>query len=378
MNYFLFFICALIKSTIGYRPERIAINALFNKFTYRYAAADSKDYLSVLRYAFRAIKLINDQSNKVRIKNDKLLIFDGNFKSKEDRISYLEKLIPEPDLQIVFRNYLPNDIGRGIRITYTFCLLTLAGILFIVSLFFKDKAKFGLILLELSEVLLLVNAAKQMNVKKMLIFCAYERDIPLISLYFIQNGWEIGIIPSSNPLYPFYKKVICPEFYFTAPFQKNEFQLLKSNWIYNKTFDWPPFGFDQVILRDPKVPYKYKIGFLSSAMFLRKRMNYAIGFDGIQLKTESKLIEFFNTAKFREILGDSILLIYLHPKEKYHLAQAKAIYSELLNVQFEFADVSRASRELFVLCELTLSGFSSSQFERLYGGFKTVFAQWEN
>ena len=150
--------------------------------------------------------------------------------------------------------------------------------------------------------------------------------------------------------------------------------MLKSNWIYNKIFDWPPFGFDQVLLRDPKVTYKYKIGFLSSAMFLRKRMNYAIGFDGIQLKTESKLIEFFNTAKFREILGDSSLLIYLHPKEKYHLAQAKAIYSELLNVQFEFADVSRPSRELFDLCELTVSGFSSSQFERLYGGFKTVFA----
>ena len=374
MNYIFFFLSTLLKVTIGYKAERIAVNALFNKFTYRYATVGSKDWLSVLRYAVRAIKLINDQSNKVRIKNDKLLIFDGNFKSKEDRISYLEKLIPESDLQFVFRNYLPNDLGRGIRITYTFCLLTLAGILFIVSLFFKDKAKFGLILLELSEVLLLVNATKNLQIKKMLIFCAYERDIPLISLYFIRNGCEIGIIPSPNPLNQFYKKVICSEFYFTAPFQKNEFQLLKSNWIYNKTFDWPPFGFDQVNLRDSKVPYKYKIGFLSSAMFLRKRMNYAIGFDGVELKTEVKLVEFFNTSKFGEILGDSSLLIYLHPKEKYHLAQAKAIYSELLNVQFEFADVSRPSRELFDLCELTVSGFSSSQFERLYGGFKTVFA----
>lgn len=68
------------------------------------------------------------------------------------------------------------------------------------------------------------------------------------------------------------------------------------------------------------------------------------------------------------------MLIYLHPKEKKHLAQAKAIYSESLNVQFEFADVGWPSRELFDLCELTVSEFSSSQFERLFGGFKTVFA----
>ena len=235
MNYILFFICALIKSTIGYRPERIAINALFNKFTYRYAAADSKDYLSVLRYAFRAIKLINDQSNIVGIQNCDQLIFDGKLKFKGERISYLEKLIPAAEHQFAFRDCLPNDFSIGIRIKYIFWLLVYAVILFVVSLFFKDKSKLGLILLELIEGVLLFNAAKQMNVKKMLIFCAYERDIPFISLYFIQNGWEIGIIPSSNPLYPFYKKVICPEFYFTAPFQKNEFKLLKPNWIYNKT-----------------------------------------------------------------------------------------------------------------------------------------------
>lgn len=95
----------------------------------------------------------------------------------------------------------------------------------------------GSILFELSEGALLFNAVKNIQIKKMLIFCAYERDIPLISLYFIQNGCEIGIIPSPNPLNQFYEKVICSEFYFTAPFQKNEFQLLKSNWIYNKIFD---------------------------------------------------------------------------------------------------------------------------------------------
>ena len=40
----------------------------------------------------------------------------------------------------------------------------------------------------------------------------------------------------------------------------------------------------------------------------------------------------------------------------------------------QFADISTTSKASFHLAEICIAGFSSSQFERLFGGFKAILA----
>src|SRR5690606_35874957 len=134
-------------------------------------------------------------------------------------------------MPFIFRDVLYNELSTFAKIWNLFLLGLLFFLLLPSSIFIRDRAKVSLILLELTEAALLADLIKKYKVRELYIFSAFEKDIIFLS-HFLGSvfGVKITIVPSSNPISLYYRRVICHTFIFTAPFQEKEFELLKKDW----------------------------------------------------------------------------------------------------------------------------------------------------
>lgn len=214
------------------------------------------------------------------------------------------------------------------------------------------------------------------DVKNISLFSAFEKDVLFLSYYLSKElNLHVKIIPSSNPISMFYKKVFCDTFVFTAPFQKKEYEILKDNWSVKEFENWPPFGSDKVLINNVDTEIREKvIGFISSGLELRRFLKFT-SFNDNEYLAEIHLIEFLN--KFITENLDYSLIIYLHPLEKStneNLEFVTKFYKESFTQSVRFAPINTPTKQSFNLCNIGVSGFSSAQMERLWAGHKTLFA----
>lgn len=372
---FLIFIRVVVFAALGNKLEKTVFNEYFHKFTYRYTAVESNSVLTVLRYYKYSVMLIFKREQFMLL-NQTNLIYDSYAKDKEERDEYLADLVSRK------RSFLARDqLGGqlyGLERTIVFLLMSsLFVVIFPISIFSSDRAKIGLILLEITENAHLLKILRNSNVQNLYFFEAYNRD-SIFLCYLLKRYSEIkiSIIPSNNPITTFYPIIMADEIMFTAPYQLYEYEQLKSNWIgCISTFIWPPFGYEETIIKKKNQnSFQYELGFLSSASALRRNLNHHFWGDAPEERAELKLID--SLVKIVQEKGYSIL-IFLHPIEKRtdeNLKFSLNYYRSLFGDNVEFADFSKASKESFHKAEICISGFSSSQLERLFGGFKTIFA----
>jgi hypothetical protein len=87
------------------------------------------------------------------------------------------------------------------------------------------------------------------------------------------------------------------------------------------------------------------------------------------------LIETLN--KFLDESNVGKMLIFLHPLEKSkkeHLDYCVKYYRDLFGDKIDFAPLDAPSRLQFAMASIGISVYSTLQTERLYGGYKTLFA----
>jgi hypothetical protein len=382
-NPFLFFLECSVRSALGRKKEKLVINDLFNKFTFRYNQRNSGSLLIPWRY-LKAASLLLFKSNQGPFSDgaNGKFAFDGKKQILKIKQEYLE-FINEPIPYFVFRDNLYNELNPFIRLFYFIQLIFVFILVFPVILIRKDKAKVSLIFLELTETLLLTKFLLKHGCEELLIFQAYEKDIQFISFFLLSKlHIKTTLVPSSNPISFYYKNVIGDTFIFTAPFQKIEYQRLKQNWYINKTKVWPPFGVNAVKINTDnlKLPNTLTLGLLSSASALRQHLNHTNNMGNVDYVAEFDLI-----AALKRLMDESQLnaklIIYLHPLEKEtpeNMDFSIKYYETIFSSGFEFAPFHIPSRECFQLSTIGISGFSSSQMERLYGGYKTIFAPMGN
>jgi hypothetical protein len=374
-NVFLFFFRCLFLSCFGLKKESIAIRDIFNKFSYRYTEVEQFSFLSPLRYLKASLLLLWKSKKSNLSGNTQSFTFDLLTSYYEGNSQYLAHL-GKQDKVFIFRDHLYNESGYGAKLINSLMLILVFCIVFPLSWFRKDKAKVSLIMLELTEDQLLSSTLKKYGCREILIFSAFEKDIMLLS-YFLQKYLKIkvSLTPSSNPISTMYPNVICDTFIFTAPYQKKEYEKLKDNWVVGRTELWPPYAFNAIkINREGHTP-PYRIGLISSGMALREHLQHPSEYSKDDFLAEKLLVD--GLKRYGAESGDSNIIIYLHPLEKSetaHLDFSTNYYRGVFGPNVRFAPFDKPSKASFDLCSIGISVYSSTQAERLFGGYKTVFA----
>jgi hypothetical protein len=374
---FIFFYGQLLKAAFGLKWPRRILSDLFHKFTYRYSRSDGQSSLAVPRYYYHSLRLLwKKWSEYPQTERADFVVYDGNVIYLEERINYLKGLEDEQPGEYIFRNKLNMPLSFWTRLFTCLHLSVLVLPIWIYSLFHSDKARSAMVLQELTELVSLYARLRQLGTKRVVIFCAHEKDTPLISRFLMKKGIQVDMAPSPNPISFHYKTVICDTYYYTCPFQREEYEELSENWIINGDGDWPPFRFDEVnVDEDPKSAL-FGIGFISSAMFMRKHLGHNIMEDDAELKAEMALIESLKKYLPAKNLQNDFI-VFLHPLERHseeRIQLAKEYYEDVFGFKPQFAPTDQNSRECFELASVAVSGFSSSLFERLFGGYKTIIA----
>lgn len=361
------------------KSARIIITSLLNKHSYRLDNHTKKSWKSPGRYLRHAMHfIINKKPSKHQVfsKNQNVAIFDGKENSLVDRFEYLRRLdTPSPGIGISRESlYISGFSNKFISLI----LLTVLSLWIIPSSVFTKnrKGSISLILLEFAEWIALLNILKSNKCNYLYHFCSYEKDAPFI-------GWlnkHLGIIdhkiPSSNPLSNFYKYTFCDKLAITTPFQKPEFEFLSKNWRVKEFTYWPIENFHKLIpfLNNggSSTPQKYNLGFLSSGIWLRQKLGHSPLGVGDQ-ESEIELVGFLK--EFLAERPEISFIILLHPIEKKAYEEACHYYRALFNnVTIHFGEQNKNSFEYFDSIDTAIAAYSSTNLQRLFCGYKTLYA----
>jgi hypothetical protein len=289
------------------------------------------------------------------------------------------------------KEYLSNVFGISVNGIFKSSPPNLLNLFekIILSLFITINLLFSIVLYPLSKRYLYFNLSlngldivansivikyiKKKKIKKLLIFDAYERDIPLLCYILKKLNVETHLFPSANPIKNFYKLVYADKFWFSAPFQIYEAKELMNNWNVKELGIVPLYDFYKIKKYETGTKYKYKIGIISTGTMIREKMNLST--IDKNLFTAEKV--FLHTIKELIDIGyiqKDEILIYLHPKEKRNLEIASNLYHEIFGFKINFAPIDIPTNQCFDLCEIGIAVMSTAQMERLFGGFKCIYA----
>ncbi len=366
-SYHLFF---RLMITSSFRSsDRLIINDLFNKFTYRVPANLETSWLSILVYMRLTFFLIWSEKKQWRNTLDDKVVCDFNQVYENDLKGYLDS-VGYVFNGFIFRDSLTNGYHFLSRIVLMFYTLLVILVLLPKFILTKHRGRIAIIPLELLETQLFY---KNLSLaKEIIIFSPYEKDIPFISNLLMKNGVRVILIPSCNPIRFFYKHVVCDVFVFTAPFQKNDIEQIRKEWDVKEFWFWKPFDWYKIPLYDNTKPV-FDIGIISSASHLRRSMNLANHMAETDYLAEEKMLKALAVIVNELKLS---LIIYLHPKEKVNLTTANEsaeYYKNIFGSSVAILDRGLKTADNFKLCNVAISGFSTAQIERLFAGYKSIF-----
>jgi hypothetical protein len=370
----------LIKVFVTYpfnKKSRIIVNSLLNNHSYRFPESMQGSFKAPFHYLRHSIFFIVKKKKTVypKYNNNGIGVFDGNGKSLKNRFDYLNHLETLSPGFGIGRDqlYLQQKTAPLLYVLFLFVLVTP------ISLFAtKRKGAMALVLLEFPEWVALTETLKKEKCKYLYHFCAYEKDSNFIAYLNLKSKIINHKVPSSNPLKNFYKYLICDTLAITAPFQNQEIDKLSINWSINKTIQWPIENFQNLI------PYfnnnsnnkpQFDLAFLSSGIWLRQNQGHTPLGTGDQ---ESELALMDHLKEYLTLNKNIRFLVLLHPIEKKSemLYQAAINHYNALfnNIKVNFGDQDRNSFEYFSKSNLTIAAYSSTNLQRLFCGYKTLYA----
>jgi len=373
-----------IKSFFGYVGKKesarfLAFEGLIQAHSYRLGGKAHEDYLVGFRYLKKALELIwaNESRVKTWDSKSKKGVFDDALFSLSERKTYLEAIQSEKIKLFVCKEELGLSDHYLQKTLESIVLLGFSIIITPCTFFYKYRASLALNLLELVECTRMLQHFENSNIQYVYYFCGFNKDANFVALRLAEKSIYCHKIPSSNPIKNFYQKVISDQFSFTAAFQRREYESLKQNWKVKELSDWPVFRFQtiQPLLNSYSTPTTNSLGFISSAIWRRlERGDLALGVG--ELDAELKLIDFLKSYVLKR--PDLSLSIFLHPLEKNQpeiFEKAKAHYNGIFKgVDVNYFPPEKPSFQLFDQVDVSIAAYSSTNLERLYAGFKTLYA----
>ena len=384
--YWLFFVlirCLFASFSGTHSMFSAAWKSWTQSHTYRIIGNNAaNDPLAFFRYFVRSIKRIwriGSAINPVEgvAGNNVVAYYQENWQT-DHYLPYLQRLVHRPISGIVLRENMAIRGNFLFRLACTFVLLKFSFFLFPVFVFSKKKGARALMMLQLTENLMLAYLLKKAKVEYVYFFGGFENDTNLTAVFLKCAGIKLHKVPSSNPIKNFYKSVVADVFSFTAPFQEEEYRNLKQNWFVDKTLLWPIFNFTRLmpyVASNFNLPEKNSIGFLSRGMWLRKERGdsfLGVGEDTAEYEAMSAVRDYcLNHPQVS-------LWIFTHPIERKSpelYARANQYYREYFKgCSVQLPPAEKSSYELFHTVDLALASVSSSNMERLFCGYKTLYA----
>lgn len=359
------------------KKSKIIIKSLLNKHSYRFAGSIQTSNRSLLIFYKQVLFFIFKKKSPPELifSEGTIGIFDG--KNKLDRFEYLKKIVDNPPNFHISRD---NLIIQG-SIHKIVVLILSTTLLLIISPFVllskNRKATISLIILEFVEWIALSSTLRRYKCTYLYHFNCYEIDSNFIAYLNQKMNIVNHKIPSSNPLKNFYKYLLCDTLSLTTPFQKSEVSSLSHNWVVNNYVFWPIENFQHLLpyLKTENREKEFDLAFLSSGIWLRQKQGHlSIGIG--EHESELELLRLLKN--YLKANPKIRFLILLHPIEK----KTESIYNEACDYYHRYfegtnlyvGDKSKSSFEYFSESDTSIAAYSSTNLQRLFCGYKTLYA----
>jgi hypothetical protein len=351
---------------------------LFHGHTFRVTGANAEgDYLAALRYAKRSLALIWMQREK-GLRLDSVTFYCHKEKQKHDLKPYLSFVLKDNVSDGLYRDTMQVGLSFVWKVLMSLQLAVMTPFFAIGSCLSAKKSTVSLVLLQWVENNIMAQCFKGNGVERVYLFGGYENDQGLTGLICEKMGVQLVLVPSSNPIKNFYRQVVAHGFAFTSPFQRKEYEDLQSEWNVVEIMNWPlPVVKKLLPFVKTKSAGSNKIAFMTRGVWLRKLR-------GVHAQNNNKDFEYEEGCM--KVLRDFLLqhpqydlLILPHPMERTSdefWQRTQSYYKEYFSgiaVSFP-SDPSVKSYELFDQAPLALASISSVNIERLFCGYKTLYA----
>lgn len=282
-------------------------------------------------------------------------------------------------------NKLVLNYNIAEKILYIICLCILM-VLTLPVLLFRPPAIYGLHISVLHEHVKIFSAISKNKIQHFYDFFNYESGSSFLNILLTKKGIKNYFITSPTPLYEVYSDCVCDTFLSTSPYHSDEIEYKKKhpeypmNFICNNIVHWPYNEFDDKLELNTGTysENKKKIGLYVSGVWWRNKEQHQQFADGF-FESEFALLE--DMKKFIQLHPDFQLWLFLHPRERRteeQLKEALAFYHSVFQeVSFKLMDFSKPTKSQFSLCDISISVSSNTTYERLYGGFKSIFAPYK-
>lgn len=275
---------------------------------------------------------------------------------------------------VISRDEIQPDFSLSLTDKLTFIMFALPLVL---KCFFsrKDRCNNALLMRKVVINFLILEKVRKENIKFVYNFVPYEIDSNFQSLLLRSEGVHVTFIPSSGPLGTWNKVMICDEVVFSTPYHYEEKVKFAETMRFESIVQWGPeraYTYLPRYLDARPRANKNVLGFYSHGSWLRLELGHTQT-DMDLAGAESSCIEF--AKEFVVKNKGWKILVFTHPREKWqeNILATKAYFEERFSgVEWEFADMTKPSAELFEAADIGLATFSTIIYERLYCGYKTL------
>lgn len=378
---FIYIIYGLYRK--GDSLSRIAHSSLLGK-SFRINEAEENSALFLFRVLFRAFKNIKLRSARQQnspVDDDSNVAFlDSDPKSIAHRKYYIKNHTGKNINKTIFRTeaFIFESKWKAIKTATKLFLYTLLIYpVYLINITKRDSI--ALTIYEIAENIHFLSEIKRLNIKKLYIFCIYEKDTNVLYLLLKKTGVRVVKISSDGPLLLWNKLLLTDELVVSFSYQKEEAAHMKDTIIYSAIHHWGP---EMIEESKNKYPERGKvknlahnsIGFYSTASWIRNRKQQLKR--GVSIpENEIRILTWLN--QYLAIKPQLKLLIFLHPKEKKEANSDELLnwYSRFLgNSRWEFAPIEKPTSSMFDEVKLGVGYYSTVLLERDYYGFETLMS----
>jgi hypothetical protein len=345
-----------------------------------------EDKWSVLRYAKRSLSIFLHRTGGPAIDysisdQDAVGIYAQWSEQKSDYGNYIAQVLKRPIKVYYWRDELGVEASFYLRSVMLLHLVAWAMILGCVSLASRRKGNWGLMLMQWLENHSIAQQLKHHHCSSVYMFGGYENDSPFTGLCFKTMGVQLILVPSPNPIRNFYQQTIAHGFVFTADFQRAEYERYRSEWQVDEIWNWPFPNYNKLTpyfkANDGIINGQGKLAFMSRGMWKRAEQGLHSQNDNKDLEYELNCMAALKSFLIqRKTLQ---LLICPHPIEKQNTIdwdKMKNYYTQYFEgVEVLFPEnPEQNSYQLFNAAEVSVASVSSVNIERLFCGYKTLYA----
>lgn len=346
--------------------------------TFRTTGKKSKsDIWAVPRYGMRSLRKIWDKRH-LTLSHTAEVIYCQTTSQELQFSNYISAIKGKGNRLLIYRDDTPHALGVFCRLVLTVLVVVMGTFLFFCSLFAQHRSRLGLMLLQWVENILLFHRCALWSVEQIYFFGGYENDACFTGLMARIFNVHLITIPSANPIRNFYQQVVTGTFVITADFQHVEYDKYKFNWCCDSIQQWPFIEFSKLTpyIKGDGPTNSKSIGFLSRGAWLRKKRAVHAQNNNKDFEYEDRCMTALR--QFLKLNPVYTLVVLPHPMECHRLElkqEAVAYYNDFFEgLNIEFYDKGLKSYECFADVNVTVTAISSANIERLYCGYKAMFA----